>query len=54
MDKPATEEQKVEIFYNCVGLIEVPERKNIPQIEIHIPTRKGVAANYDPCVAASA
>jgi len=53
-DNLATEEQKIEIFYNCVGLIEVPERKNIPQIEIHVPTRKGVAVNYDPSVAASA
>jgi len=45
-DNPATEEQKIEIFYNCVGTIEVPELKKIPQTEVHIPTRKGVAVNY--------
>ena len=53
-DSPAAEVQQVEIFYNCVGVIEVPDRKHIPQVEIHIPNRKGVAVNYDPCVVASA
>ena len=45
-DNPATEEQKIEIFYNCVGTINVPELKKVTQTEIHIPTRKGVAVNY--------
>ena len=40
------DEQKIEIFYNCVGVVEVPDLKNIPQTEIHIPTRKGVALSY--------
>jgi dGTP triphosphohydrolase len=38
--------QKVEIIYNCVGAIDIPEMKKIPQTEITIPTRKGVALNY--------
>jgi DNA invertase Pin-like site-specific DNA recombinase len=38
--------QKVEIIYNCVGAIEVPDLKKIPQTEIFIPTRKGVAISY--------
>jgi len=45
-DSPAAEVQKVEIFYNCVGAINVPDLKKIPQMEIHIPTRKGVAVSY--------
>jgi len=40
------DEQKVEIFYNCVGKIEIPDLKKIPQTEILIPTRKGVALSY--------
>jgi hypothetical protein len=40
------DEQKVEIFYNCVGKIEIPDLKKIPQSEILIPTRKGVALSY--------
>ena len=45
-DNPASEEQKVEIFYNCVGVINVPEMPKIPATEINLPTRKGVAVNY--------
>jgi len=45
-DSPATEEQKIEIYYNCVGTINVPELKKVTQTEINIPTRKGVAVNY--------
>jgi hypothetical protein len=40
------DEQKVEIFYNCVGKIEIPDLKKIPQPKILIPTRKGVALGY--------
>ncbi|MDR1028031.1 MAG: DUF4368 domain-containing protein, partial [Clostridiales Family XIII bacterium] len=40
------DEQKVEIFYNCVGAIEIPDLSKIPQSEILIPTRKGVAISY--------
>jgi DNA invertase Pin-like site-specific DNA recombinase len=40
------DEQKVEIFYNCVGKIEVPDLARIPQTEVLIPTRKGVAISY--------
>jgi len=42
------DEQKIEIFYNCVGTMEIPDLKKIPQTEIHIPTRKGVAISYSP------
>ena len=40
---PATEEQKVEIFYNCVGKIEAPDVAKVPPAEVSLPTRKGVA-----------
>jgi hypothetical protein len=40
------DEQKVEIFYNCVGKIEIPALAKIPQTEVRIPTRKGVALSY--------
>ena len=42
----SVDEQRVEIFYNCVGKIEIPDLKRIPQSEILIPTRKGVALSY--------
>jgi len=45
-NSPDAEVQKVEIFYNCVGAINVPDLKKIPQTEIHIPTRKDVAVSY--------
>ena len=40
--------QRVTIYYNCIGAFTVPEWKNIPEIEILIPTRKGVAIDYSP------
>ncbi|MCL2532364.1 MAG: DUF4368 domain-containing protein [Oscillospiraceae bacterium] len=40
------DEQTVEIFYNCVGPVTVPDMKKIPQTEVCIPTRKGVAVSY--------
>ncbi|MDR1508275.1 MAG: recombinase family protein [Synergistaceae bacterium] len=42
----SVDEQRIEIFYNCVGKIEIPDLKRIPQTEILIPTRKGVAISY--------
>ena len=45
-DNPATEEQKVEIFYNCVGQIDVPDVAKVPQVEVVVPIRKGVTACY--------
>jgi DNA invertase Pin-like site-specific DNA recombinase len=40
------DEQKIEISYNCVGKIEIPDLPKIPQTEVFIPTRKGVAVSY--------
>jgi len=38
--------QKVTIYYNCIGAFEVPNRESIPELEIYIKTRKGVALSY--------
>ncbi len=38
--------QKLKIHYNCVGSIEVPNILPLPQPEVLIQTRKGVAISY--------
>lgn len=38
--------QKLKIYYNCVGSIEVPNILPLPQPEVLIQTRKGVAISY--------
>ena len=38
--------QRVTIFYNCIGAFDVPDRRKIPEIDILMETRKGVAVNY--------
>jgi hypothetical protein len=40
--------QQVVIHYNCIGAFEVPDRKNIPEVDILMETRKGVAVSYTP------
>jgi hypothetical protein len=38
--------QKVTIHYNCIGPFEIPDWESIPELEILIETRKGVALCY--------
>ena len=38
--------QQVVIHYNCIGAFEVPDRKKIPEADIIMETRKGVALSY--------
>jgi len=38
--------QEIKIFYNCIGAFEVPEWENIPELDVLIETRKGVALSY--------
>ena len=45
--------QRVRIYYHCIGAFEVPERDAIPEIDILIPTRKGVAISYSSAQRAS-
>ncbi len=40
--------QRLIIHYNCFGTIEVPDILSLPQPEIVIQTRKGVAVSYSP------
>ena len=41
--------QRVDIHYNCIGVFDVPDRRKIPEADITMRTRKGVAVNYAPC-----
>lgn len=40
--------QRVVIHYNCIGAFEVPDRRKIPEADIIMETRKGVAVSYAP------
>ena len=40
--------QRVTIHYNCTGAFEVPDRRKIPDRDILLETRKGVALSYAP------
>ena len=40
--------QRVTIQYNCIGAFEVPDRRKIPERDILLETRKGVALSYAP------
>ena len=38
--------QEITIHYNCIGPFDVPDSSNIPDIDILMETRKGVAIGY--------
>ena len=38
--------QRVVIYYNCIGAFDVPDRRKIPEADIIMETRKGVALSY--------
>ena len=40
--------QRVVINYNCIGAFDVPDRRKIPEADIIMETRKGVALSYAP------
>ena len=40
--------QRVTIHYNCIGAFEVPDRRKIPERDILLETRRGVALSYAP------
>ena len=42
--------QRVVIHYNCIGAFDVPDRRKIPEADIIMETRKGVAISYAPAV----
>lgn len=38
--------QKIDIYYNCVGKIDIPDLKKIPQNNVILNTRQGVDVHY--------
>ena len=40
--------QRVVIYYNCIVAFDVPDRRKIPEADIIMETRKGVALSYAP------
>ena len=40
--------QKITIYYNCIGSIDIPEDLPIAAPEITLQTRKGVTVSYQP------
>ena len=40
--------QRVVIYYNCIGAFDVPDRRKIPEADIIMETRKGVAVRLRP------
>jgi len=40
--------QQVVIHYNCIGVFEVLDREDIPEVDVLMETRKGVAVSYTP------
>ena len=41
-------DQRVVIYYNCIGAFDVPDRRKIPEADMIMETRKGVALSYAP------
>ena len=46
--------QKLVIYYNCIGSINIPEDVSIPEVDITMKTRKGVELTYVPDAAPTA
>ena len=40
--------QALTIHYNCIGTIEIPDFKNLPEIDVTMQTRQGVELEYVP------
>ena len=43
--------QKIIIYYNCIGSINIPDDVSIPEADITMKIRKGVELTYVPDVA---
>ena len=39
-------QQRIVIYYNCIGQFAVPDRRKIPEVDVLLKTRKGVAVSY--------
>ncbi|MBR2927924.1 MAG: recombinase family protein [Oscillospiraceae bacterium] len=42
--------QRIVIHYNCIGAFGVPDLKKIPETDIVMETRRGVAVSYAPAI----
>lgn len=42
-------EQRLNVHYNCVGAIFIPDVFPLPAPQVSVNTRKGVVVNYAPC-----
>lgn len=40
--------QRLTIYYNCIGSIEIQDILPLPEPDVLIQTRKGVAVSYSP------
>lgn len=40
--------QRLMIHYNCIGTIDIPDCERIPETDVLIPTRQGIATGYQP------
>lgn len=40
--------QRIVIYYNCIGTIEIPDEVAIPLPQISVNTRRGVTVTYEP------
>ena len=38
--------QRIVIYYKCIGQFAVPDRRKIPEVDVLLKTRKGVAVSY--------
>ena len=45
--------QRIVIYYNCIGAIDIPEEAAIPLPQISVNTRKGVTVTYEPSQSAA-
>ena len=45
--------QKIIVHYNCIGVFDIPDWKDVPDFDIMIETRKGVTMCYSPMEKAS-
>lgn len=41
-------EQRIDIYYNYVGIVDVPVSKDVPEPQVCVDTRKGVTVHYSP------
>ena len=40
--------QSLVIHYNCVGYVEIPNKKELPEVDVTVGTRQGVVTSYIP------